>query len=544
MKRILTFLLIVTMLTAFFMQAYAVEGENKPPIQEAPAGKSSAEEPSEEPPAEELPVEEPQEVEPSDPEPPAQDDPQPAEPPGEEEPADDKPTDSEPDPVIIDPEPVSVSALSVDTEHVYEGMSKAFRDGYIPTVSGGKVAIVLPLLPEGIIRDDVIECSLDLGQTSDSPFVYANYRKEVRLTNEEVDKDTFIPVFLVRFTLPLTSSRYNGIYPVTVTAKGKTDSGMEVVFSSTLYVTISDGRSRDAVPSASVPENKIESAPKIIVSRSATTPESVTAGTEFSVLITLLNTSETEDVKNMTATMNASSDEMTLLADSNVFYIPKLEHGSTYLLTLNYRCSRDTLEGKYSVNVDLSYENSDAVSYSSSGSAVFSIMQPVEMSLSASRFPDAVTAGETTYLTMQVLNLGRGSVYNVRCEVSGFGLLPSGVGYIGTMAGGSEGTTRVNVFVGAKTMTDGYEGEEMYGSTTGVIRLVYEDEDGNEYDQQETFTTVIQPPVINDRTDDQDPQEGEKDPAKRQWIITAAVLGVLIAGGVTAATIAARRKRK
>ena len=544
MKRILTFLLIIAMMTALFVQAYAVEGEAETPIQEAPAGEISAEEPSEEPPAEELPVEEPQEDEPSDPEPPAQGDPQPADTPTEDEPADDKQTDSEPDPVIIDPEPVSVSALSVDTEHVYEGMSKAFRDGYIPTVSNGKVTIVLPLLPEGIIRDDVIECSLNLGQTSDSPFVYANYRKEVRLTNEEIDKDTFIPVFLVRFTLPLTSSRYNGVYPVTVTAKGKTHSGMEVVFSSTLYVTISDGRSRDAVPSASVPENKIESAPKIIVSKTATAPETVTAGTEFSVLITLLNTSETEDVKNMTATVNASSDEMTLLADSNVFYIPKLEHGSTYLLTLNYRCSRDTLEGKYTVNVDLSYENSDAVSYSSSGSAVFSIMQPVEMSLSASRFPDAVTAGETTYLTMQVLNLGRGSVYNVRCEVSGFGLLPSGVGYIGTMAGGSEGTTRVNVFVGAKTMTDGYEGEEMYGSTTGVIRLVYEDEDGNEYDQQETFTTVIQPPVINDRTDDQDPQEDEKDPAKRQWIITAAILGVLIAGGATALTIAARRKRK
>ena len=49
------------------------------------------------------------------------------------------------------------------------------------------------------------------------------------------------------------------------------------------------------------------------------------------------------------------------------------------------------------------------------------------------RFADSVSVGETVPVSFQVMNMGRSAMYNVRCTVSGYGLVPSNTGYIGTM---------------------------------------------------------------------------------------------------------------
>ena len=40
-------------------------------------------------------------------------------------------------------EPNSISFFSIDNNNVYEGMDKAYKDGYMPTVQNGKAVIVL-----------------------------------------------------------------------------------------------------------------------------------------------------------------------------------------------------------------------------------------------------------------------------------------------------------------------------------------------------------------------------------------------------------------
>ncbi|NLB40946.1 MAG: hypothetical protein GX815_01545 [Clostridiales bacterium] len=39
--------------------------------------------------------------------------------------------------------------LSIDNANVYEGMDRAYKDGYTPTVKNGKAIVVVPLLLEG-----------------------------------------------------------------------------------------------------------------------------------------------------------------------------------------------------------------------------------------------------------------------------------------------------------------------------------------------------------------------------------------------------------
>lgn len=62
------------------------------------------------------------------------------------------PTETQPEPTAEATEPgiadpVMGTWLEIDTENRYEGMEKAYEDGYVPSVAHGVMELVLPLLP-------------------------------------------------------------------------------------------------------------------------------------------------------------------------------------------------------------------------------------------------------------------------------------------------------------------------------------------------------------------------------------------------------------
>ena len=180
---------------------------------------------------------------------------------------------------------------------------------------------------------------------------------------------------------------------------------------------------------------------------------------------------------------------------------------------------------------------------SSSGSVVVEIAQPTNAELVVPRIPGEMTAGETIPLSFQVMNMGRDNLYNVRCVISGVGLFPSNIGYIGTMAPGSSSSTSVELFVGSKTMSDDYRGEDKYGETSGTVTLIYEDSGGREYTQEEYFRTTIKAPSILSEPSDTPVEVSSEDRAVQyQWWIIIGGLG-LVALGLVAALILKRRKR-
>ena len=48
-----------------------------------------------------------------------------------------------------------------------------------------------------------------------------------------------------------------------------------------------------------------------------------------------------------------------------------------------------------------------------------------------------VYAGDTLPLDFQVMNLGRSTVYNVRCDIKGEGLLATSTAFIGNLEAGT-----------------------------------------------------------------------------------------------------------
>ena len=355
--------------------------------------------------------------------------------------------------------------LEIDTENIYEGMDKAYEDGYVPKISNGMMYLVLPLLSNGDIHDNEIKVSLNLGSSSSSPFETANYEKTFELKKvKPQNSEEEVELFLVEFDVKLSSSRTNGVYPVVLNVSGYDGSGAAITCTYTLYVTITDGKSNEP-PKTYVETPTAE--PVVFISNSVMIPGEAMAGEEFTLTLTLKNSLTTKSVKNMLVKVDTGNLHINLLEDTNIFQIDKIAAGGETTLTLRFGTDASIPAGKYTLNFTFNYDSSKTLNLSSSGTAIVEIQQPANMELVMPRFPQSVTVGETIPLSLQVMNMGRDKMYNVRCVVSGYGFAPANTGYIGAMEAGSSATTEVELYIIALNASKGNESGSQYGSTMG-----------------------------------------------------------------------------
>ena len=433
------------------------------------------------------------------------------------------------------------TSLEIDTKNIYDGMDKAYEDGYVPKISNGMMYLVLPLLSNGEIHDNEIKVSLNLGSSSSSPFEIANYEKTFEL--EEVkpkNSEKEVELFLVEFDVKLSSSRTNGVYPVVVNVSGYDDSGSAINCTYTLYVTITDGKSNEP-PKTYVETPTAE--PVVFISNSVMVPEEAMAGEEFTLTLTLKNSLTTKSVKNMLVKVDTGNLHINLLEDTNIFQIDKIAAGGETTLTLRFGTDASIPAGKYNLNFTFNYDSSKTLNLSSSGTAIVEIQQPANMELVMPRFPQSVTVGETIPLSLQVMNMGRDKMYNVRCVVSGYGFAPANTGYIGTMDAGSSATTEVELYIIALNASKGNESGSQYGATKGTIALIYEDESGEEFSQEVQFETSVNRPIVELPQTDTAAEEEKK--TTNQWWISVVILGgVICAAGIGAFLIKRKAKNR
>lgn len=432
--------------------------------------------------------------------------------------------------------PAGGTSLVIDNKNIYEGMDKAYKDGYTVAVKDGTARIVLPLIAAASIKDNTITAAADLGNTAGSPFVFKNYQKTVSLNSYTVSGGATVSAYLVRFDISLASGRANGVYPVAINIQGQRADGSEIQQTFTAYVTITDGKDAST---GNTQTDKPTSQPKIIISGCSISPSPINAGNEFTAIITLKNTSTTKAVQNMMVTASCESPKLILENGSNTIFIDQLGAGKTKDISLKYKTDLDTPAQAYNISLALTYDNSEAAALTSAGTISVTINQPMRVQMEMPQIGESVNAGDTLPLSFQVMNLGRSKAYNVRCELNAPGLIPSGTAFIGNMEAGTPGKADINVFVGTKDMTKGYEGKDKYGATNGKMKLTYEDAEGKEYTQEVEFSTVIKEPVISTNND-----KPEEEPKKAgQWWVSI-VIGAIVIGGLAVVLIIRRKKEK
>lgn len=420
------------------------------------------------------------------------------------------------------------TVLEIDSSHIYSGMDMAYEDGYLPRIGDGVMKIVLPLKCSGTLWGNKLDTSISLDTSASSPFVVENFRKTFRLETV-TPKNSIEPqdVYLVAYEIQLSDERRNGTYPVAITTSGFDDSGSAITATFTLYITITDGKiEKIAQPVVDTPTAE----PVVYISKTVLEPKTAQAGDGFTMTVTLKNSISTKYVRNMLVTVDTGNVQIDLDEDSNIFPIEKINRGGEVELTLHFSTEPAIPSGKYPIHFSFKYDSSKTLNLSSNGSTVVEIQQPANMELVMPRFADSVSVGETVPVSFQVMNMGRSAMYNVRCTVSGYGLVPSNTGYIGTMEAGTSKNTKVELYIIALNASTGNENGSQYGNTTGTVTLTYEDETGQEYSQEATFDTTVNRPVVQLPQNNTEEEKAEK--RVSSWWISVSILGGVILAAV------------
>ena len=416
------------------------------------------------------------------------------------------------------------ATLSIDNQNIYEGMDKSYSEGYVPRVSGGYATVVIPLACNGELEGNKLCASVSLGDSMNMPFVCKNYEKTVFLSSSSL--------YLVSFSLELKGDRINGNYPVSVniTATDKTGTAIQQMI--TVYIVITDGKDPNANDEQ---EEEITLTPKVLIQSyecTAVTDDgeitTIKAGDKIKVKVTLVNTSQTEPLKNMTVTASAANDSFILQSISDTQFVDSVSAGSTFDVTFEYLTKSDMPAGQYNIGLSYDFAYGKGMSSAGNGNARVTITQPLEMELSITQIPSKAVISDTVSVGVQAINLSRAKAYNVRAVIEADGFSPIGTIFIGDVDGGmsAEG-------LGQVTITGLTKGNFSYGQTKGVVTFYYEDADGNEFTETKKFTTTIESPFSGEA-------KAEEDNPTQWWIIMAVIVVII----VTSVTVIVIKKIK
>lgn len=434
--------------------------------------------------------------------------------------------------------------LTIDNKNVYAGMSKSYAAGYMPTHSGSKVRIVLPLLAGAPIAGDTVTVTPNLGTPGSSPFVFGNYIETVKLAPHPVNTGAAsVSAYLADLSLPLASGRMRGTYPVLLTVDYKDGSGTDMEQTFTLYVTV-NGKDPNATPPAPTPE-PVRHQPKVIVSKYSVSPDPVVAGKDFTLEFTLKNTSDSYAVSNIQVTVKSGAD-LYPADNTNTLYYKGIAKGKTLNVSIPMRAKEDATTDPHSVSVTVEYEDARATGFTESSDIPVTVTQSLCLTYDAPNAPASMTAGDTAPFTLQVMNKGRSKVYNVTCALQAPGLLPQASAFLGDMDPGTAKPAQIMVFAGSLDMTaDGASpaplgGASGFGMTSGAITITYEDEFGKQYTDTVKTGTTIEAPVMPSA-----PAETPAQPKASQWWISVLIAAALIAAVAVFLALSRRsRERK
>lgn len=462
-----------------------------------------------------------------------------------------------------------IAELDIDSENRYTGMDLSYSEGYVPKVENDTACLIVPVVCQGQLKENSLKAALNPDSGTDMPFVSEKYEKNIKLSQEKInDSQETMDCYLVNFDIKLKDDRKNGSYPVTLYVDAEDINGNFIHKEFSVNVVIADEKPPATQPSTEEPSPDVPSsaeptteepdtkepstdapdedltgtvnvtgpsggdgggsvssggaasesptfAPKMIVQSCKSSKDEIQAGDEVTLDITLLNTSSTETVKNMTVTIGDEGEYLNLLSPTDTIYVDEVSAGQTCSVSYKYKILASALPGAYSLSVTMDYADSKGTSQSAGGKIRMMVSQTVKLEFDPLVLDSEVQVGDVVTAQIQAMNLGRSKVYNVRALIEADGLTPEGTLFIGDIEAGKTATGSTKISVSSLS-----EGASLYGETQGTVTYYYEDENGKEYEETGNFAVNIKTPFSNT-------SKVEADDTGQWWRIMAVVFGIL-----------------
>ena len=274
--------------------------------------------------------------------------------------------------------------------------------------------------------------------------------------------------------------------------------------------------------------------PKIMVKDFTFGGNSVEAGKEFTLELTLFTTSGNTNLEDVMVglTFPTDSKNVSLASGSMNTYVGAMAPNETR--TISYKMVTDaTMEpGSVNITVQLTSKNGEAATSPIS----IPVTQPERFEITNVEAPETMMMGEEGYLSVTFVNKGKSAINNLTAEIQGENLANPGQSqFLGNVAAGTENSVDFSVMASAE------------GVINGKVILSYENSKGEVATLEKEFSCTVEAMPVYDDPGMMDP--GMMDPTMGDdvnsgmpiWGWALIVVGV---GAVVAVVVVVIRKKK
>ena len=274
--------------------------------------------------------------------------------------------------------------------------------------------------------------------------------------------------------------------------------------------------------------------PKILVKDFSFGGNSVEAGKEFTLELTLFTTSGNANLQDVMVGLNFGELKGVSLASGSMnTYVGGMAPNTTK--TISYKMITDaTIEpGAISINVNLTSKNGEAATSPIS----IPVTQPERFDITNMEAPETIMMGEEGYLSVTFVNKGKSAINNLSAEIQGENLANPGQSqFLGNIAAGTENSVDFSVMAAAE------------GTINGKVILSYEDAKGEVKTLEKEFSCTVEsmPDMSIDPMDPgmMDPTMTDTAPGMPIWGWALIVVGVVAVVVVVVVVIKKKQKAK
>lgn len=282
-----------------------------------------------------------------------------------------------------------------------------------------------------------------------------------------------------------------------------------------------------------VAEEETPKTPNLVLRESSYGTEAVVAGSPFTLSVTPYATAGEEPLSDVIVSVTLP-DGITLTGGSLSSYVGSMSPRSTCNVSFAVLPSAAYTGGVANITVNMTGTGTETgTAVTGTGTISVPITQPDRFEITSMELSDTIYLGETTSITLNVVNKGRNPVANLEASISGENLGVSvSTQYIGNVNAGTENSVDFDLT------------PQQAGEMTGTITLTYEAADGTTKTLTQDFSTTVQEMPVYDDPTMMDP--GLVEPEQPQGLPVWGI--VLIAAGVVAVIavviVVVRKKRK
>ncbi len=288
--------------------------------------------------------------------------------------------------------------------------------------------------------------------------------------------------------------------------------------------------------------------PKIMIKNYDFGGESVMAGEEFDITLSLYNTNADEMVKNIKVSISSDDGVFSPVDSSSSFFVEKIGRQETVDYVLRLKTKRDAQVKAYNLNLKMEYEDGKGNAYDSQKkpfqeeeSIGINVSQPIRLEVSDPMVPFDATVGRPTDIEVEFYNMGRAPMANMFVKLEGDFPTQNASYFVGNFESGNS-----NYFAG--TVIPAQEGE-----LQGEIVFTFEDALGNPSEVRKPFSMFISAGSGGESFPGEDFGEGELGPmpgdlgpegegqGNQKWMYILGGLGLVAVIGFV---VWRRRKKK